>query len=250
MLATLVFAFARPARAEQVPREEASVVLALDVSRSMQATDVDPTRIRAAKAAAAAFVDSLPRKFRLGLVTFAGDASLRVPPTQSHAAMLRAISRVRLGDRTAIGEAIFSSLAALRDFSTTNELPRARIVLLSDGATTAGRSNDEAAQAAAEDKIPVSTIAFGTPDGTVELGGTVIPVPADRDALREIARTTGGQYFSAASAEELQAVYDDLGSQIGYRTVRHDVTAWVVGFAIVFAFAAATASLLWFSRLP
>jgi Ca-activated chloride channel family protein len=252
-LALLVVGFARPTRAIKVPREQATVMLAIDVSASMQAVDVEPTRFAAAQAAAVAFTENLPARFQLGLLSFSGTASVLVPPTTDRQAVLQALENLRLGPRTAIGEAIF---AALDTVANTPEQPAgrsrppARIVLLSDGATTAGRPNGDAAQAAAEAAVPVSTIAFGTDAGTVFVDGRLIPVPVDRDALREVADTTNGSYFEAASGEELRAVYDDIGSQIGFRTERREITTWFIGLAIAFAFTAAAGSLLWSTRLP
>ena len=253
-LGLLVVGFARPTRAVKVPREQATVMLAIDVSASMQATDVSPSRFAAARDAARAFTENLPTRFRLGLLSFAGSATVLVPPTHERDPVLQSLDNLRLGPRTAIGEAIFAALDTLAgsaDATTTNgKQPPARIVLLSDGATTAGRPNEDAAAAAAEASVPVSTIAFGTDAGTVVVDGRVIQVPVDRDALRDVADITGGSFFEAASGEELGQVYDDIGSQIGFRTERREVSAWFVGMALASAFVAAAGSLAWSSRLP
>lgn len=250
-LVLLVAAWARPTRPERVPRERATVMLAIDVSLSMRATDVEPSRINAAKAAGSTFVDDLPSRFRLGLVSFAGDARQLVAPTQEHQQVGDALRRLRLDERTAIGEAIYTSLDSLHDVpSRTSRKPLAHIVLMSDGATNTGRSNESAAAAAKRARIPVTTIAFGTDDGTIRTGGEEYPVPVDRDALRQIADTTGGRFYEAQSAEQLQSVYSDIGSSVGFRTVQREATAWLVGIALVFALAGAGASLVWTSRLP
>jgi Ca-activated chloride channel homolog len=251
-LSLLVLGFARPTRAVKIPREQATVVLAIDVSASMQATDVSPSRFAAARDAARAFTEHLPARFRLGLLSFAGSATVLVPPTNEREPVLQSLDNLRLGPRTAIGEAIFAALDTVANSAdpALEKQPPARIVLLSDGATTAGRPNADAAAAAAEARVPVSTIAFGTDAGTVVVDGRLIQVPVDRDALRDVAETTNGSFFEAASGEELRQVYDDIGSQIGYRIERREVTAWFVGMALAAAFVAAAGSLVWSSRLP
>ena len=250
-LVLLVAAWARPTRPGHVPRERATVMLAIDVSISMRATDVEPSRIEAAKAAGSTFVENLPARFRLGLVSFAGDARQVVAPTQDHQQVGGALRRLRLEERTAIGDAIYTSLDSLHDVpSRTSRRPLAHIVLMSDGATNTGRSNESAAAAARRARIPVTTIAFGTDEGTIRTGGEDYPVPVDRDALRQIADTTGGKFYEAQSAEQLQSVYSDIGSSVGFRTVQREATAWFVGIALVFAIAGAGASIVWTSRLP
>lgn len=252
MLCVLVLAFARPAAATKVPRERATVLIALDVSNSMAATDVEPDRLEAAKAAALAFVERLPERFNVGLVAFDGAASVVVAPTTDHQAIDNGISSLQTGPATAIGEAVFSSLEAIATFDAqagTNP-PPSRIVLLSDGANTAGRSPEQAAEAALAAHIAVSTIAYGTPEGTVEVNGTLIPVPVDGPALERLARTTNGAYYEAASGKELQKVYQDIGSSVGFRTIRREVSVWFIGFGLLAAFGTAVASLTWSSRLP
>jgi Ca-activated chloride channel family protein len=250
-LTLIVAAFARPARAIQVPRETATVMLAIDVSQSMRATDVEPTRLRAAQRAVRAFVDSLPTRFRLGLVSFAGNAQVLVPPTHQRALVRQAVANLQLQQQTAIGEGIFASIGAIENSPLDKgRRPPARIVLLSDGATNAGRPNAEAANAAKKRGIRVSTIAFGTDSGTVVVQDEVVPVPADRDALRRIADETGGRFATAATERDLRDTYADLGSRLAEVTRKREVTVWFVGAALLFAFAAAGASLAWTSRLP
>ena len=130
------------------------------------------------------------------------------------------------------------------------EPPPARIVLLSDGENTVGRSPVSAAQAASNEQVAISTIAYGTPAGTIQLGTERIPVPADGETLRTVATTTGGTYYEAATGDELDDVYDDIGSSVGNRQEQRDVFAWFVGIALLLGTAAATASVAWFGRLP
>jgi Ca-activated chloride channel family protein len=245
-------AFARPSRPVKVPRERATVVMAIDVSLSMEATDVEPTRIAAAKVAAASFVDLLPPRLNLGLVSFSGTAQVLVSPTTDHDLVKRSIANLSLGPRTAIGEAVFLSLQSIATVPAEpgQTKPPARIVLMSDGETTVGRPNELAAQAANEARVPVYTIAFGTDEGTVAVEGRLVPVPVNREALAQLAEGTGGTSFEAASSRELRQVYADIGSSIGYRTVPREVTSWFVGLGLLFALAAAAGSLVWTSRLP
>ncbi len=248
----MVTAFARPARPVKVPRERATVVMAIDVSLSMEATDVQPNRLIAAQEAAKSFVDIVPGRLNLGLVAFSGTAQVLVSPTTDHALLKRSIDNLELGPRTAIGEAVFASLGSIASVVSEpgQAPPPGRIVLMSDGETTVGRPNDQATKAAVDAKVQVSTIAFGTDDGFVVVEGRNIPVPVNRDALAQIADATGGKAFEAGTAKELRRVYADIGSSIGYRTEEREVTSWVVGLALVFALAAAAGSLLWTSRLP
>ncbi|HXY93914.1 MAG TPA: VWA domain-containing protein [Acidimicrobiia bacterium] len=250
-LVLIVVAFARPARAVQVPRETATVMLAIDVSESMRATDVKPTRIQAAQRAVRAFVDSLPKRFRLGLVSFAGTAQVLVPPTHQRSLVRNAVDHLQLQQQTAIGEAIYASIGAIENSPLDHgKRTPARIVLLSDGATNAGRPNSEASAAARKRGIKVSTIAFGTDSGTVVVQDETVPVPADRDALRKIADDTGGRFATAASEHDLRKTYEDLGSRLAEVTQKREVTVWFVGAALLFALTAAGASLVWTSRLP
>ena len=254
LLALLVLAagLAKPATDIQEPLERATIVLAIDVSLSMQATDIEPDRFRAAKEAAKLFVGELPRSFNVALVSFAKSATVVVSPTKSHSQLTAAIDSLQLQESTAIGEAIFASLQAIQSVPADGAAgaPPARIVLLSDGYTTYGRPNEDAAQAAKTANVPVSTIAFGTQEGVVDLNGSRTPVPVDRDSLAAIATSTDGKFYEAVTAAELKDVYRDLGSSIGYRSTPREVTQWFVGLALLFALAAAAMSLIWTSRLP
>jgi len=252
VLATLTLGMAKPTTAVRVPRDKATVVMAIDVSLSMQATDVTPSRIDAAKQAAKEFVQLLPPRINLGLVTFAGTATVLVSPTTNRDTVTRAIDTIQLRESTAIGEAIFSSLDAIHTSAAqdadTKPTP-ATIVLMSDGDSKQGRPVNSATAAARGAKVPVSTIAFGTEDGTVDIGGDLVPVPADRVTLSRIAQDTGGMYHAAASAEELRDVYRDLGSQIGYTTQRQEITRWFVGMALLAGFVGLALALFWSNRL-
>ncbi|MET0764533.1 MAG: VWA domain-containing protein [Blastococcus sp.] len=253
-LATLVVSLAKPSTEVRVPRERATVVMAVDVSLSMQATDIQPDRFRAMQSAAKEFVDVLPERINLGLVSFAGTATTLVPPTTDRVSVANAIDNLDLAESTAIGEAVFTSLIAIENFQSTVEAgdaepPPARIVLLSDGQTTVGREDTQAIDAARSAGVPVSTIAFGTDYGTLDLDGETVPVPVDRAALERIADETGGSYSEAASAAELEQVYADLGSQIGYTTEPQDVSYWFVRVGVLLALIGSALSLLWTNRL-
>ncbi|MGN6692971.1 MAG: VWA domain-containing protein, partial [Aquihabitans sp.] len=253
-LAGMVGAFAKPAREVRVPRERATIMMAIDTSLSMEATDVAPTRLKAAQNAAKEFVRILPPRLNVGLVTFNGTAVVKVAPTQDREELLAAIDQLRLGERTAIGEAIYASLDAIKTAPKAGNGERvpARIVLMSDGETTSGRPDAQAAAAAKKAKVPVSTIAFGTADGVIELPGQdgPIPVPVNPAALAKVANGTNGTAFTAATGSELKQVYEDIGSSVGYTTELKDITATFVGASLVVLFACAVLSQLWFSRLP
>jgi Ca-activated chloride channel homolog len=251
-LLVLVAGMARPSVDTKEPLERATIMLAIDVSLSMEATDVAPSRIEAAKTAATEFVKNLPPTFNVGLVAFAKSANVLVSPTKERAAIQQGLDGLQLAQSTATGEAVFSCLDALRSVPADGAkgLPPARIVLLSDGYRTFGRSIEEAAAAAQAANVPVSTIAFGTDTGMIEIDGQTQRVPVDRPSLQKLAETTKGHYYEAASISELKKVYQDMGSSIGYRTKPREVTQWYVGMALLFALAAAGMSLLWTSRLP
>ncbi len=253
-LATLTLGMAKPTTSVKVPRDRATVVMAIDVSLSMQATDVSPSRIEAAKQAAKEFVRLLPPRINLGLVTFAGTATVQVSPTIDREAVTRAIDTIQLRESTAIGEAIYSCLDAIHSAATQaqdagKEGAPATVVLMSDGDSKQGRAVNSATGAARAAKVPVSTIAFGTEDGTVDIGGDLVPVPADRMTLSRIAQETGGIYHAAASADELRDVYRDLGSQIGYTKERQEITRWFVGAALLTCFVGLGLAMFWSNRL-
>jgi Ca-activated chloride channel family protein len=252
-MVVLVLGAARPATEVQVPRERATIVLTIDTSLSMEADDVEPNRIEAAKQAAVSFLDQLPRTINVGVVSFHGIARVDVPPTTDRARVRSAILGLDLGEGTAIGEAIFASLDSLETVPepTDGEEPvPGRIVLLSDGETTVGRSNLEAVEAAVEAEIPVSTIAFGTQTGEIQIDGERVPVAVNEQALEDIAQRTSGSFYTAVTEAELTDVYEDIGSSIGFVREEQDVTYRFVTYALLPLLAAAALSLLWFARLP
>jgi Ca-activated chloride channel family protein len=252
-LGTLIVSLAVPSAKVRVPRERATVIMALDVSLSMKATDIEPTRFRAMQAAAKQFVGVLPTRINLGLVSFAGSANTLVTPTTDRTQVRGAIDNLQLAESTAIGEAVFTSLTDIENYQSSlgnsKKAPPARIVLLSDGYNTVGRGDTQAIDAARAAKVPVSTIAFGTDFGTLTLDGETVPVPVDRSTLKKIADDTGGSYSEAASAAQLQKVYEDLGSQIGYTTEPKDISPWFVRGGVLLALLGAVLSLIWTNRL-
>ncbi|MDQ1670421.1 MAG: Ca-activated chloride channel [Actinomycetota bacterium] len=256
MAMALVTGFARPEAEVRVPREEATIVVALDVSTSMRAQDVSPNRFEVAREAARAFVDLLPEQFNIGIVAFAQTVKVAVPPTTDRVLIDQALDDLTLAGGTAIGDAITSSVKSIRPVTEGDasrrgkKLPPARVVLLSDGGNSAGSPIEAGIATAVGAAIPVSTIAYGTPEGVVPLQGRILRVPVDEEALAQIATETGGVAYKAASKDELKEVYADLGSSIGYRTERREVTSWFIGFGLLAALLAAAGSLAWFSRLP
>jgi Ca-activated chloride channel family protein len=245
-------AMARPSIDKEEPLERATVMLAIDVSLSMEADDVAPNRIEAAQEAAKAFVNELPPTYNLGLVSFAKAANVLVSPTKDRAAVIAGIDGLTLAEATATGEAVFTSLDAIRSVPAdgADGAPPARIVLLSDGYRTSGRSIEDAATAASQANVPVSTIAFGTDTGVVDIRGQLQRVPVDRLSLQQLAEQTDGYFYEAASVGELKKVYEDMGSSIGHRVEPREVTQWYAGAALLFGLVAAAASLLWTSRMP
>jgi Ca-activated chloride channel family protein len=253
-LLTLTLAFAKPKDQVLVPRERATIVVTIDVSLSMEAADVDPNRLEAAKAGADAFVTSLPPKFNVSLVSFAGTATTLVPPTLDRGAVTAAINSLQLQPSTAIGEGIYTSLAALAQVPPDPADPKAvvpaRIVLLSDGKTQVGRPADQAAKVARDQKVPIYTIAYGTENGFIEVSGRREPVPVDHAELARVAKISGGEAYSAASAGELKEVYKDIGSSVGKEKVDKEVTSRYAGFGLGFAILAAMGMISLGARWP
>ncbi|HVF31662.1 MAG TPA: VWA domain-containing protein [Acidimicrobiales bacterium] len=254
-LAGLVVGFARPATDVQVPKEAATIMLVIDTSASMEATDVAPSRLEAAVAAASEFVEQLPASLEVGLVSFDRQARVEAPPTTDHVAVLEAIEDLRLGPGTAAGDALAVAVDALEAAAEasgadpTAEDGGAAVVLLSDGVTTVGRPVAEAAQLAADAGIPVSTIAFGTSSGAVEVGGRVIAVPADPDTMAHVAEITSGTFFEAFSSEQLREVYEDIGTRVGFEIERREVSGRSLAGATVLLVAGLGLGLLWNGRL-
>ncbi|MFS2295042.1 MAG: VWA domain-containing protein [Actinomadura sp.] len=252
MIALMMVGFARPAATVKVPRDRATIMVAVDVSLSMMARDVSPSRFEAAKAAAKKFIGELPARFNVGVVAFAGNANLVAAPSDDRTAAIASLDQLALAKRTAIGEAVFTSLQAVRSFDAEahRDPPPAHIVLLSDGDNTTGRTVQEAIDASRVSQIPVSTIAFGTPYGTVDIEGETTSVSVNKETLRALADSTEGKAYEAADADQLREVYANIGTSLGFETEHRDVAARYIGIALLFALAAGGASLAWFSRLP
>ncbi|AZI58042.1 VWA domain-containing protein [Nakamurella antarctica] len=250
----LTVAVASPTEEVKVPRNRATVMLAIDVSLSMESTDVAPNRITAAQEAATQFAQDLTPDVNLGIIAFAGVATVLLSPTTDRAQAEQAIADLKLDQRTATGEAIISGLQAIDVFTKTisgaEGPPPARIVLMSDGKQTTGRDVFEAAQRAADQSVPISTIAFGTQGGSVSIEGKDQPVPVDEESMREIARISNGDFHSAASAAELKTVYSQLGEQIGFELKEQDNSRpWLIAGTLAVLLAGA-ASLVITQRIP
>lgn len=250
-------AVARPTIAADTTQHQRVVVLAIDTSLSMEATDVAPTRIAAAKDAATRFLDAVSDGVAVGVVGFDGQARQLIAPTDRLDAVRRTIDAADLGEGTAIGDAVLVALDAIEasaddaDRSDGAPAPGA-VVLLSDGETTQGRPNEQAADAARAEGVPVHTIAFGTDGGSIvdPSTGARVDVPVNRAALGELARTTGGDVLRAETAEELRAVYEELGEQVTIDEPRREVTDWFAGLALLLVVLAGAGSLMWAGRLP
>ncbi len=254
-LALLVLAAARPQRTVAVPVEHASIMLATDVSGSMQATDVQPTRLVAAKRAARAFLERVPARVNVGVMAFNEHPSVLQSPTLSRADARDAIDRMTVSGGTATGDAIAAATTVLQNLPGVNgRRPPAAIVLISDGGSDFGSDPLLAAQAAARAHIPVYTVALGTAGGTIQVRGAngttrTAHVPPDPQSLAAIAHASGGQTFTAASTDGLSAVYERLGSQLGRRDERRQVTSAFAAGGLVLLLAGAGMSLRWFGRL-
>jgi Ca-activated chloride channel family protein len=256
-IAILVVAAAKPQRTVAVPVERAAIMLATDVSGSMQATDVRPSRLVAARRAARAFVDDVPAGVNVGVLAFNGRPRVLQSPTPERQDIHAALARLTPSGGTATGEAIVAAIRALRTPTGRNRrMPPSAIVLLSDGASTKGKDPVQAAQEARRAKIPVYTVALGTPAGTIRVprpggaaGTEVHRVPPDAASLAEIARASGGQTFTAVDSKELRQVYERLGSQLSTEKRKRQMTAGFAGGALVLLLIGAGMSLAWFGRL-
>jgi Ca-activated chloride channel family protein len=260
-LGMMIVGVARPKATVMVPREEATVVLAIDVSRSMKADDVQPTRLDAARAAARAFLAEVPEKYRVGVVTFATRAAVGVPPTEDRELVRAALDALRPGEGTAIGDAVVLGVGlgrrseAQRAEPDEEPIPRS-ILLISDGAQDGGRIQPAQAIEDAKAKgVPVYTVLVGTPDGVVEeelRGGykRIIRVPPNPETLQQIAAGTGGEFFAALDAEQLRQVYQDLGSRLGEREELREITdVFSAGAAALLLVGGALSAFL-FRRVP
>ena len=256
-LAALVVGFARPHANVTVPRHEATVVIALDLSRSMQARDVAPTRMIAAKRAASAFLQRLPDTYSVAVVGFASRAYVAVPPTRDRLLVEQSLASLAPGDGTAIGDAVaLSARLGQRQKSVDGVVPPESVLLISDGAPDGGRTPAAAAVKQARAlHVPVSTVLIGTDHGVVTrrlTGGYTaqIRVPPSPGTLELIAHGTGGEFFRARSANALDAVYKHLATRIGHRTENREITDLFAIGALVLILAGGVFSLLRFRRAP
>ena len=256
-LAALATGLARPHATLSVKQEQATVVLAIDTSRSMVATDVPPTRLAVAQQAVRQFLRKLPKGYRVGMVSFAQSASTVLPATSSRTAALAAVRNLRTGDGTALGEGIARAVqVAQRVPAEKSKKPPASILILSDGAQTQGvLTPQQAAQRAKKLRIPVYTVAFGTDQGVVEVvddnGFTQrVTVPPDPPTLRKVAQLTGGRFYAAPDADTLNAVYEELGSRIGSVKEEREITAAFAAGGALLLLAAGAVSALVFGRMP
>jgi Ca-activated chloride channel family protein len=259
-LVLFTVAMAGPTHDVRIPRNRAVVMLVIDVSQSMRATDVSPSRMAAAQEAAKQFVDQLTPGINLGLISYAGTATVLVSPTTNRDATKNALDKLQVADRTATGEGIFTALQAISIVGAVigggDTPPPARIVLMSDGKETVPSNPDNpkgaytAARTAKDQGVPISTVSFGTPYGYVDMNGQRQPVPVDDEMLKKIAQLSNGQAYTASNLEQLKEVFTNLQEQIGYETRKGDASAgWLRLGAFVLALAA-LAALLINRRLP
>ncbi|MCU1600309.1 MAG: hypothetical protein JWO22_1018 [Frankiales bacterium] len=251
-LALVTTAFARPSAAVEVPRDNATVILALDTSTSMLAEDITPTRIAAAKAAAKSFVAGLPDTFSVGLVSFDYQATVVNGASGDHAAIEDSIDALSLKGGTEIGEGVLAAIKAAKAVPVTagEAAGPVTIVLLSDGINAGGIPVADAAQQAAAAGYPVTTIAYGSDSPTVKLGNQQLALPVDATALADLAKATGGRTYRALTSAQLKQIYADITARAGSKKQTHDLTAGLLGVGLLSALAASAASLIWFRVLP
>lgn len=251
-LVALGLAWAQPLGMEKQRRERATVVMVVDTSLSMQATDVDPNRLDAAKTEALNFITDLPQSYNVALVELNGQPAVRMPPSTDRGALTRALGALQLKEGTAVGDAIDEALAAvdLAPASDDEQPAPAMMVLLSDGTNTDGGDPAAAARRAAQAKVPIYTIAFGTDNGYVDLDGKRESVAPDAAALEQIAKATQGRAVTADSARSLHDAYRDLESTFGYEEVSKPITAQYAFAALGFAIVAALGAVMMAARWP
>jgi Ca-activated chloride channel family protein len=278
-LTGLLLSLARPQAVTLVPKEQATVMLVMDTSGSMNATDVAPSRLIAAEQAAAMFVGELPDKFRVGVVAFSGTAQTLARPTTDRAAVEDALASLHAEGPTAMGDAIERALEARQPpppvaaptttggtapqppppttIPDLSKQPPTVILLLSDGSNTQGRTQPlDAARHARQLNVPVFTISLGTDTGMVDVPDEStgqlrrIPVPPDKFTLRRVAEATGGRFFTAPTSNDLKSIYHDLGSKIGFVRQKQEVTVIFAAASLLLLVAGAGLALIWFSRFP
>ncbi|CPR13468.1 membrane protein [Mycobacterium bohemicum DSM 44277] len=258
-LVLLTVALATPTHDMRIPRNRAVIMLVIDMSQSMRATDVEPNRLKAAEQAASQFAGQLTPGVNLGLVGFAGTPYLLVPPTPQHQATLEALKKLDFADSTATGEAIFTALHAIGATAIAggDNPPPARIVLLSDGRENKPTDPSDphdgaytAARLAKDQGVPISTISFGTQNGEIEMNGQRVAVPVSADQMKMIAKLSGGQSYTASNIKELEKDYDAIESEIGYRIVAGPGSSGWLRLAVITALIATGLALLINRRLP
>ena len=256
-VAAMIVGVARPHATVSVKREEATVVLAMDVSRSMTANDVRPTRLRAAEAAAKAFLGKVPEKFQVALVSFGSRAVVVVAPTPDRSLVADGLDALRPGEGTALGDAIaISARLGHKVGAPEGQQPPSAVLMISDGAQQGGRVPPQrAVRLARANHVPVYTVLVGTAGGVVQAriaGGfrATIRVPPDPSTLQAVARQTGGQFFTATSDERLREVYEKLGSRLGHRRTSREITDLFAGGSALLLLAGGALSALWFRRVP
>jgi Ca-activated chloride channel family protein len=256
-LAAMIVGVARPHASVSVQREEATVLIAIDSSLSMSSQDIRPSRLIAAQRAARAFVDAMPKKFRVGVIGFAGRAYVAVPPTEDRGLVRSALKSLKSGEGTALGDAVaLGNRLARAERTSDGRIPPTAMLVISDGAQMSGRTTPATAAAQAKSlHIPVYTVVIGTPDGVVDVplaGGFTaqLRVPPSPETLRTVAQVTGAQFFTAPNADQLRRIYEKLGSRLGHRRESREVTDLFAGGSAAFLLFGGAMSALWFRRVP
>ena len=251
-IAALAFALARPHISYSAPINEASVILVIDHSGSMASNDVAPTRLQAVQRAANTFIDQLPAAAKVGVIGFGSSPDIVQQPSTNHSAARTAINAETANGSTATGNALALALGLLH--ATEPKHPPSAIVLLSDGAANAGLNPVSEAQQAKQDRVPIFTVALGTPNGTLQNPtdpfAPPIPVPPDPQLMHQIAAASGAQSYDVQNADLLNSIYQHLGAQLGSAMRKHEVTAEFAAGGLVLLLLAAVAAALWTGRLP
>jgi Ca-activated chloride channel family protein len=256
-LTAMLVGIARPHATVKVKEQEATVILAIDTSLSMKADDVRPTRLAAARAAALAFLDKVPDKYRVGVVGFTGRAYVAVPPTHDRDLARQALHSLRSGEGTALGDAVALGLRlSAQQRAADGSRPPTSILVISDGAQMSGRTTpQQAAQRARAQHVPVYTFVLGTPDGVVEVpladGYTAqLRVPPQPQVLQQMAQATGGQFFAVRDDARLRRIYTNLGSRLGSHAQSREISDYFAGGSAALLLVGGALSALWFRRMP